>query len=275
MMKTLIVLTLAVCLALTALPAAAEEQKLTLADVNAESSLKMMLTRIVHTSGEDTLATRNYHVQQGSCTDGKYAYLILENQVDHLGSIWKYDMSDWSLVNHVYGLEIDHGNDMTYNPKIGMLVVVHNAPNYTRLSLVDPDTLSVVKTWDQPRQMYSITYNEARDQYAVGISGTYDFAILDADFNEFAYYRGQDTGLVKQGMDSDDNYIYFPQNKKDNSVNRVQVYDWTGSFITSIRVSAFQEIESMFHVGDDVYLAFNASGSYLYKADLQPETLQK
>ena len=273
MLKVFVAMLLIVCVACALMPALAEEQALR--DVTKDSYLKMTLKKMITQYGEDGLVTHRYHVQQGSCTDGQYAYIILENQTDHLGSIWKYDLQDWSLVNHVYGLEIDHGNDMCYNPKLGMLVVCHNAPNYTRLSLVDPETLEIVKTWDQPRAMYSITYNETRDQYAVGISGTYDYAILDGDFKEIAYYHGKDTGLVKQGMDSDDTYIYFPQNKKDNSYNALQVYDWEGNFINTVRVSSYQEIESLFHVGDQVYIAFNASGGHVYKATLTQETMPR
>ena len=50
------------------------------------------------------------------------------------------------------------------------------------------------------------------------------------------------------------------------------VYDWEGNFITQIRVRAYQEIESLFHIGDDWYIAFNANGSYIYKATLEYDT---
>ncbi|MBO4378134.1 MAG: hypothetical protein J5889_04175 [Clostridia bacterium] len=257
---------LVVCMVLCAVPALAEE--ITLSNMDLSNPIKAGLKKIVSLTGEDTREHRHYHVQQGSCTDGKYAYMILESQTDYKGSLWKVDLTDGHVIQNVYGLPIDHGNDMTYNPKTGLLIVVHNKPNYDTISMIDPETLEIVETRKLTHNMYSITYNETRDQYVIGISGSYNFIVLDADFNDVAFHTGRDTGLVKQGMDCDDRYIYFPQNSKDNSINRIQVYDWEGNYIDYIRVAAYQEIESMFHIGDDLYICFNASGGYLFKATL-------
>ena len=273
MLYRIAVIILAVCFTLSAIPALAEE--ITLNNMDLSTPLKATLKKIVSLTGEDTREHRHYHVQQGSCTDGTYGYMILESQTVYKGSLWKVNLSDGSVVDCVYDLPIDHGNDMTYNSKTGKLIVVHNKPNYDTISIIDPETLQVEETRKLSRNMYSITYNEEKDQYAIGISGNYNFAILDADFNEIAFYTGKDTGLVKQGMDSDSRYIYFPQNSKDNSINRIQVYDWDGNYIDYIRVAAYQEIESIFHIGDDLYICFNASGGYLFKATLAPDTMAR
>ena len=63
--------------------------------------------------------------------------------------------------------------------------------------------------------------------------------------------------------------IYFPQNNKDCTVNQIVIYDWDGNYINTVRVGSFQEIEDVFHVGDDLYIAFNASGSYVYQGRLE------
>ena len=264
---------LVLCLILSAVSALADN--ITLSNMDLSTPIKATLRRITQISGEDTREHRHYRVQQGSCTDGTYAYMILESQTDYKGSLWKVDLADGHVVNCVYGLPIGHGNDMTYNPKTGMLIVVHNKPDYDTISMIDPETLEIVETRKLTQNMFCITYNEERDQYVVGISGGYNFSILDADFNVVAFKVARNTGLVTQGADCDSRYIYFPQCSKDNSVNRIQVYDWDGNYIDYIRVSGYQEIESMFHVDDDLYICFNAQGGYLYKAKLEPDTLAR
>lgn len=101
---------------------------------------------------------------------------------------------------------------------------------------MDTDTLQIAETVQLNQDMYAIGYCESRDQYVVGISGTFNFMILDGQLNKVAYYYGKDTGLVKQGVDCDDKYIYFPQNNKDCTVNQIVIYDWDGNYINTVRV---------------------------------------
>lgn len=269
-MKRILSLLVFACL-LTGCFSAGAEEGLTMKDLNTTDAFVMSLKRVARLSPPYTMANKHYHVQQGAATDGKYAYTILENQVDSLCSIWKLDMNDWSVMETKYELELDHGNDMTYNPVLGQLLVVHNKPRYTRVSFVDPATLEILDAKTMPYQIYSMAYEPTRDQYIIGISGSYDFVILDKNFKRVQRFKGINTGLVKQGVDCDENYIYFPQCTENAAKNVIMVYDWEGNFVTEIRVKAFQEIESLFHVGDDWYITFNASGSYIYKATLERE----
>ena len=225
MCKKIIALLLSLLLLCLTAAAFASEAVLTLRDVTPEDNYKIKLTRKIMLAPPNELATRNYHVQQGATTDGEFAYMIMENQVDHLCSIWKVNMQDWTVADTVYGLDLSHGNCMGYNPARKQLVVVHNKPRYNTLSFVDTDTLQIVETVQLNQDMYAIGYCESRDQYVVGISGTFNFMILDGQLNKVAYYYGKDTGLVKQGVDCDDKYIYFPQNNKDCTVNQIVIYD--------------------------------------------------
>lgn len=266
-MKRILALLAAMCLLCACVPVLAEGE-LTMKDLNSQDAFAIALDRVARLTPPYTMECRHYHVQQGAATDGEYAYAIMENQVDDLCSIWKLDMKDWSVAETKYGLELDHGNDMTYHPGLDQLLVAHNKPRYTRVSFVDPDTLEILDAKTMPYKIYSIAYEPTRDQYIIGISGSYDFVILDKDFKRVERFKGVDTGLVKQGVDCDENYIYFPQCTSDSLKNVIMVYDWEGNFVTQIRVKSFQEIESIFHVGDDWYITFNASGSYIYKAKL-------
>ncbi|MCQ2453391.1 MAG: hypothetical protein MJ136_02265 [Clostridia bacterium] len=236
--------------------------------IEPDVNYKITLTRKAVLKGGDTFKTMNYHVQQGSATDGTYAYFVLEDQHQSLGSIWKVDMSTWKVVDTMYDLPIDHGNDMTYNPGKHQLVVVNNKPHYNTLTFIDPDTLTIIETKKLTADMYAIAYNPASDRYVIGLSGSWNFMITDGEFNVQHLCIGKDTGLVKQGVECDDSYIYFPQCKSDNSINQLVVYDWEGNYVNTIRVSAYQEIESLFHNENGTYIAFNASGSSIYEAKL-------
>lgn len=271
MMKRILALLVLFSLLAACFPALAEGE-LTMKDLNATDAFVISLKRVARLSPPYTMEHKHYHVQQGAATDGKYAYTILENQVDKLCSIWKLDLNDFSVSEIKYGLDLDHGNDMTYNPVLGQLLVVHNKPRYTRVSFVDPATLEILDAKTMPYQIYSMAYEPVRDQYIIGISGSYDFVILDKDFKRVQRFKGTNTGLVKQGVDCDENYIYFPQCTSDATRNVIMVYDWEGNFVTQIRVKSFQEIESLFHIGDDWYITFNAGGSYVYKATLEYDT---
>ncbi len=244
-----------------------EKTEITLEQLNPTDTYSATLTRKLRLTPEYSLAHKTYHVQQGAAADGTYGYFIMESQHEYKGSIWKVHLDTWEVEKSVYAIDIDHGNDMTYNPKTNQLIVVHNKPNYETLSFIDPDSLTVTDTLTLPFKMYGICYNESRDEYVVGISGEgYRFFVLDKDFKVINEFNGKDTGLVKQGMACDDQFIYFPQNSQDQTVNKIIVYDWSGNYINEIRVKSMQEIESMFFVGGKAIIAFNASGSYIYEA---------
>ena len=173
-------------------------------------------------------------------------------------------LSDWSIVNTVYGLQLDHGNDAAYNSKKHQLVVVHNDPNKDILSIVNPDTLEVIEQVKLPYKAYAISYNETRDQYLIDISGSFDTYITDSDFNIVKRIPGIDTGITKQGMDSDDKYIYFPQWDSEKDNNYIMVYDWDGNYINYLTVKSSLEIESMFNVDGEIYIAFLGTGCKIY-----------
>ena len=247
-------LALLVAFALLIGSCAVAEGGLTARDINTTDAFAFSVKRIkAHRSPAEY---KDYYVQQGCCTDGIYAYCIVENQRISRCAIWKINLEDGAMVKSRYGLEIDHGNDITYNPVLNQLIAVHNKPNYTYISFIDPETLEVVSTRELPYRIFSIGYEASRDQYVIGISSTYHFAVLDSDFNTLAYYEGVETGFTKQNVDCDENYIYFTQWKGGNKGNVVMVYDWEGNFVTQIRVKSYVEIESLLHDGDAWYIAF-------------------
>ena len=236
-------------------------------DVTADGTYQITLTKKTHFYGEGL--QDHYKVQQGCATDGKYAYFLLESEVTLKCALFKVDLSDWSIVDVRYDVPVGHGNDMTYNPKTGLLVVVHNKPDYDTISFIDPDTLEIVGQKKLTVNMFSIAYNESRDMYVVGLSGSQNFSFLDSEFNEIEFHPVEHTGYITQGADCDDNYIYFPQWDDKNYANYVIVYDWDGNLVNKIKVKNMNEIESMCHVGDRVIIAFYAAKTVVYEAKVE------
>ncbi len=217
-------------------------------------------------------AVDGYTVQQGAATDGKFAYFILENQDEDLCSLWKVDMETWEVVDKAFGLALDHGNDMTYNPNTGRLVAVHNKPHYSWVSIINPETLEIEQTLVTSTGMRSIAYSAERDQYAVGLAGNVHFALLDSDFRYIAKIKCQDPGLTTQGMDCDENHVYFPLYNRVTGENIVSIYDWEGNFVGDIPMEDNGlEVEAMFNFEGNYYASYYGQGSHTYRLTLNAE----
>ncbi|MCQ2453390.1 MAG: hypothetical protein MJ136_02260 [Clostridia bacterium] len=250
------------------LPPAFAEEKLPLSAVNADDTFTVYLKQKYHVIAADGADKYLYRVQQGSCTDGRYYYIIKENQKVHDCSVWKLDLETWEPVDIAFSLPLGHGNDMTYNPVTNELLAVHYKPERNRITRLDPDTLQVLGTLEMPYESFCIGYCRERDQYIIGVADTYQFYITDSEFHVLSYHYGLDTGLITQGVDCDENYIYFPMNSKDKKTVVILVYDWDGNYVNTLKLGIFREIESMSHDGDTWYIAFNDFGSWVYTATM-------
>lgn len=204
----------------------------------------------------------DYCVLQGGCTDGRYAYLALENQrmVREGRSAFaecvlaKVDLSSWQVVAKSASLPINHGNDLAFNPRTGRLLVVHCEGRPNHISFIDPETLEILETREYFHSVYGIAYNEGRDQYVLAVKGAYDFAIFDRDFQLLRYVKGVDTRFVKQGIDCDDEFIYFSMSEK----NAIACYDWAGNYRGVYAVQGCdREVENLFHVGEEWFISYN------------------
>lgn len=227
-----------------------------------------------------------YTVAQGACSDGTYGYFLQANTTAKIGDtfkeackIIKVDMRTWEIVQESDPLDVCHGNGMGYNSKTHKLVVSHNKPEFKKVSIIGPETLQVERVVTLKRDIQSISYNEKRDQYVVRMSGKWEFAILDADFNEVSYHKtGVKTPLGSQCMTCDDDYIYM----LDSGVTKmpgfecITVYTWEGKYLGVYRVPSMQETEAIILFGDEYYLTFfNGSGTRVYKLIMDKSLLAK
>ena len=202
---------------------------------------------------------------QGACADGDYAYFAFMN--GNVCNIAKYDIHSWEYIEKEKIINMGHSNDMTYNSDKDYLVVANNAPYYDVITLVDPDTLAPIKDVKIDVDIYSIAYNAKRQCYVVGLSGTYDFALLDSDFEVIEEFEGVDTGHTRQGGDCDDDYIYFVQS---DGNNLLVVYDYEGEHIADIPMDDTDEVENIFHIGNTFYTSLYYRGNTLYRIGFNP-----
>ncbi len=246
-----------------------------------------MLQMMTHIEKDAGLS--GYGVVQGACTDGKYAYFAA---MSGGATILKYDINTWELVRSERISNVGHGNDMAYNSDEHVLVIANNAPYYNIVTLVNPDNLKVIKDVELKQtvkektknketgkeeekevekelDIYSIAYNAARKQYVVGISGGYDFALLDKDFKPVKKFEGFNTGFTRQGCDCDENYIYFVQSGGNNIL---VIYDYDGKRVSTIPMSNTDEVENIFHVGNTFYTSMYYYGNTLHRIGFSDKT---
>lgn len=216
---------------------------------------------------EEDAGMNEYATVQGACTDGRYAYFAVQQGST---TILKYDMNSWELEDKRDNMGIlGHANDMTYNPKRNWILVANNGPNYDMLYALNPDTLEVVATVTLKLDVYSVAYNPERDIYIVGITGGYDFAVLNNKFKMVKRYKGRETPYTRQGCDCDENYIYFSQS---GGGNAVVVYDYDGKYAGILSLGHSHEVENIFHVKNQFYATLHYYGNSVQRVGLSDDT---
>ena len=203
---------------------------------------------------------------QGGCIKDGYFYQAFirkdknSNEANNDVYVVKYDLKTKRLVQTSPRLDLNHCNDITYNPDKGYFVVCHNNPYRTKLSFLDPETLTVVGTQEISERIYSIDYNPATKRYVVGLSGGQSFKILDENFQSQSMPfqpTSRTSGYTTQGVTSDDRYIYFVLYNK----NVITVYDWDGNFVTLIELKVGSiEPESIAIVRHEIYILCGVTG---------------
>lgn len=231
------------------------------------------------------LATEDgYTVAQGAACDGTYGYFLQANtsavingEITEACRLIKVDLSSWEIVEMSEPLLVEHGNGLTYNSKTHKLVAAHCSPNPRQLSIINADTLQVEQVVELKRNVQSIAYNAKRDQYVVRMSGRWNFAILDADFQEISYHEtGIETPLGSQNSFCDDDYIYMLDSGVVDmpGMECFTVYDWDGNYQGVYRVSSVQETEAIFLYNGEYYITFyNGSGTRVYKMEFDKTLL--
>lgn len=220
-----------------------------------------------------------YDTLQGSCTDGTYAYYLLNNRNAGKCKVVKVKRSTLKVAMVSGPLDVAHGNDMTYDSDKKRLVIVHSTgADPKALTSVNPQTLQTIesKHVQIPKKLAGgtaadaagataftgLAYSSGRKQYAVLLSHNYNFVILDSDLVPIQYVKAsKKNNYTVQGIDATDDYIMVAQSPKTSKqkYNIISVYDWDGNYISKINVKKGYEIESIYHVGSKYYAGFYRS----------------
>ena len=213
----------------------------------------------------------DFHTAQGAATDGKYAYVVMKKKEDNVETdrIIKIDMATWEIVAESEEMPLDHANDMTYDPATKQLIVVNMLNEY--VSLIDAETLTLLKQQRLTFGTWGVGYVDGASQYVFLAYGTPSgLVVTDTSFNPIrSTPLASSEGYIGQGMDADSKLAYVPLSPNTGkSDNVIQIYDIaTGEFLGLVSVATKMESESMFHVGDDCYMHFNANGSKIAKLE--------
>lgn len=202
-------------------------------------------------------------VSQGATCDGEFFYFILKNGADTQSIVFKYDMLTLKEASHSSILNTGHSNDMTYNPDTNSLIVAHGQSQGNTLTMINPQSLSVISRIGIDVGAGAITYNTLRKQYALSQGGT-TLHFADMDFNVLQSFSRQTmNGYTAQGMGSDDSYVYFPMSGSRKNI--LLAYDWDGYLVATMDLGMSYESESMFYANGEYYVCFNLNGSSLYR----------
>ncbi len=194
---------------------------------------------------------------QGGGTDGKYGYFVMNEHGSTeavKSKIIKVDLDKWEIVTEAHDFYMCHANDVAYDAKHHRLLVSHCNVDSHKMSIIDPDSLELIEVKSISTRHFAMAYNAKRNQYVVGKTATYDIAVLDEDFNPLYDFEGED-GHVKQGIECDDDFIYFFQTGC--RYNWIFIYDWDGKYYGKIKVPMVGESEHLFFRGEDLIGTFN------------------
>ena len=201
------------------------EQRYTALDLNEGNRLR-----------KDTTGT---YTPQGGCTDGTYIYRALVAHDDQPTMLQKLDMLG-NLVSQNTMNVLGHANDMTYCSKDDLLYIAHSSSTSV-VYKVDPKTLNLVDTINVGPAIWGIAYDEIDDVFILGNVGAAYLSVYTYNF-DFMYrikMANAFSGMVRQGLDCDDNYIYVALDNEygatsgDLGGSRVMVYTYNAMYIKS------------------------------------------
>lgn len=181
------------------------------------------------------------YTPQGATTDGTYIYRALVKDDDAKTWLQKIDMNTGAVVMSVDAPSYGHANDMCFAK--GHLFIAHSSST-SIVYEVDPILFTPIKTHEVPLSIWGIAYDATNDLFLLGGVGSAYLSVYDSDFNFMYRIKPENpfSGMVRQGIHADSNYIYIALDNAYGAVidneagSRIMVYTWNGMFIKSIHV---------------------------------------
>lgn len=210
---------------------------------------------------------------QGGASDGQYLYFICVTNNDSRLRIVKVT-PDGTIVNQSKNFtrgQLGHGNDITYNSKLKLLVVStwDEGRGGNTAKLIDPNTYEIKKSVSTNDNvgLTNICYNATTDQYVVSgkiydgnlkYTGKrlYTPAGVDDDANT------TEGKVLNQGIECNASYIYVMRVVwGQNGYNVIAVYNWSGDNVAVYKVDKLNdEGENMAILNGIFYMGINEGG---------------
>lgn len=242
----------------------------------------------VYAHGAETKDGVKYYILQSCCSDGKYIYYCMNKSGNLVNTLVKAELSSGAIVAQTYNNDFDHANGITYNVRTHELVIVHNdngdakdSNNKKWISIVDAETLAVKETKMLDKKLYALDYSAQDDLYLFGIAGKYDYATYRANFTYTGKtYTGVNTGITKQDMSADREYVMYPQftSKSGKVYSYLSVFTRNANKHVGVielhsQTGVYYEIEDCFSIAGQLYFAYYCSGTgfRLYRANITVE----
>lgn len=190
------------------------------------------------------------HLMQGNCyVDGYYYVVFYEaDGSDAMNVILKID-KDGNCVAQSEPLFIEHSNCVTYVPKWNALLVSHcqgvDKEAFSRYSLVDIETLQVIKTDVLSQPFFAMGYSPDRDMFASGEFSGEAIDIWNGDLKLSDRYQVLKPDSLSQGMWCDENSIWFVRSTTENHCAEIRIYDWDGELLHTIDLDLEVEPEDI------------------------------
>ncbi len=205
---------------------------------------------------------------QGSCSDGNYVYVLkCDDGGDDVreARVVKIDPETWEVEDVSEPLKLGHANDLTYNPKTGLLYAVHMGGCYTT---INPSTLKVVAAnVNLNKGFFGLAYDEYNGRYALAKQGqaqcNFALMVYNGSLSFVSEFETVRLGYTAQGIFCDDQYIYYTQSgdssRGTGGSNIVTVHTWDGNRVCILYINDSSEIESMFWYNGAFYACFQGS----------------
>lgn len=211
---------------------------------------------------------------QGGCTDGEFVFVGMMGKGSdgvEYGVISKYSLATGEVIKSSEKLPLYHTNDLTYDAKNNRIVVATLDSGWTRLSIVDADSLEHLGDVISPVPIRGLEYLPETNQY-VAAGFDVEIMLLDENFNKLSSHICKDTTLMTQGLYSDGEYVYDPRYLEGRAVHLMVVEDMNGELISSANIYGLNnaEPEHAYKIDGTMYIGCNHSG-WLFKIDVIPQ----
>lgn len=219
----------------------------------------------------------NYTNIQGGYFDGtKFVCALTRGsmrQNNEVGIIAEYDKNG-SIIKWSEQLNIEHGNNVTFVPKMNAYLVSHCQPGWNVYSFIDADTLKEISSGTCERDFFSMAYSPVLDKYASGFSAGQKVHTWNGDLTLLNEFDVTQPSSLSQGVFCDSEYIYFVRSHAGGTTfSELRIYDWNGQLKFQVDMPEWNswspEPEGINVIDGKIYVIARQNGITVYEIVLK------